>query len=67
VRLVGPTGNANFPSMTGFFQREFGKGHGSFAYLSGLSSASEGSSSTSMHLMSMSPSRCRRWYGAVMA
>ncbi|MBB3877181.1 MULTISPECIES: MBL fold metallo-hydrolase [Sphingomonas] len=42
VRLVGPTGNTNFPSMTGFFQREFGKGRGSFAYLSGLSSASEG-------------------------
>ncbi len=42
VQLVGPTGNANFPSMTAFFQREFGKGKGSFAYLSGLSSASEG-------------------------
>lgn len=42
VKLVGPTGDANFPSMSTFFKREFGKGQGAFAYLSGLSSASDG-------------------------
>lgn len=42
LRLVGPTGDANFPAMTTFFKREFGKGQGAFSYLSGLSSASYG-------------------------
>jgi len=41
VALVGPSGNANFPSMTAFYQREFGRG-GAYQYLSGLSNASEG-------------------------
>lgn len=42
ITLAGPTGNANFPSMTAFFDREFGRGHGSFQYLAGLSNASDG-------------------------
>ncbi|MDE1917246.1 MAG: MBL fold metallo-hydrolase [Sphingomonadales bacterium] len=42
LRLVGPTGDANFPAMTTFFKREFGKGQGAYAYLSGLSTASNG-------------------------
>ncbi|TWB38105.1 MBL fold metallo-hydrolase [Nitrospirillum pindoramense] len=42
VQLVGPSGDANFPSMTTFFDREFGRGHGAFEYLSGLSNASDG-------------------------
>ncbi|MCH8686401.1 MBL fold metallo-hydrolase [Pedomonas mirosovicensis] len=42
VALVGPTGNANFPSMTAFFSREFSEGRGAFSYLSGLSNASDG-------------------------
>ncbi|WP_137788041.1 MBL fold metallo-hydrolase [Sphingomonas sp. 3P27F8] len=42
VTLVGPTGNANFPSMTTFFDREFSHGGGAFQYLSGLAKASDG-------------------------
>jgi ribonuclease BN (tRNA processing enzyme) len=42
LRLAGPTGDANFPAMSTFFKREFGKGQGAFSYLSGLSSASDG-------------------------
>ncbi|WP_313534774.1 MBL fold metallo-hydrolase [Sphingomonas sp.] len=42
VALVGPSGNANFPSMTAFFDREFGRGHGAFEYLSGLANGTEG-------------------------
>jgi len=42
VRLAGPTGNAHFPSMTGFFDREFGRGQGAFRYLSGLAGATDG-------------------------
>jgi ribonuclease BN (tRNA processing enzyme) len=42
IKLVGPTGDANFPSMTAFFDREFGKGRGSFEYLAGLSKATDG-------------------------
>jgi ribonuclease BN (tRNA processing enzyme) len=42
VELVGPTGDADFPSMTAFFDREFGKGRGAFEYLAGLSHASNG-------------------------
>ena len=42
VKLVGPTGDASFPSMTAFFDREFGRGHGAFQYLSGLSNATDG-------------------------
>lgn len=39
--LVGPNGNANFPSMTAFYAREFGQA-GAFRYLSGLSNGSDG-------------------------
>ncbi|WCT77610.1 MBL fold metallo-hydrolase [Novosphingobium humi] len=42
VALVGPGGNANFPSMTAFFDREFGRGHGAFEYLAGLSGGTDG-------------------------
>lgn len=42
VALVGPSGNANFPSMTAFFDREFGRGHGAFEYLAGLSGGTDG-------------------------
>lgn len=42
LKLVGPTGDANFPSMTAFFQREFGKSGAAFQYLSGLADASDG-------------------------
>jgi ribonuclease BN (tRNA processing enzyme) len=42
LALVGPTGDANFPSMTAFFDREFGRGRGAFQYLSGLSNATDG-------------------------
>jgi hypothetical protein len=41
VALVGPGGNANFPSMTAF-DREFGRGHGAFEYLAGLSGGTDG-------------------------
>ena len=41
VKLVGPSGSANFPSMTNFFAREFGNA-GAFKYLSGLSNGSDG-------------------------
>lgn len=42
LKLVGPTGDANFPSMTAFFNREFGKSGAAFQYLSGLADASDG-------------------------
>jgi ribonuclease BN (tRNA processing enzyme) len=42
VALVGPSGNANFPSMTAFFGRAFSRGRGAFAYLAGLSGGSDG-------------------------
>jgi ribonuclease BN (tRNA processing enzyme) len=42
VTLAGPTGNANFPSMTAFFDDLFGTGHAAFQYLSGLAQGSDG-------------------------
>lgn len=42
VTLAGPTGNADFPSMTDFFDAMFGARHGAFAYLAGLHDASDG-------------------------
>lgn len=42
VVLAGPTGNADFPSMTAFFADMFGPGRGAFQYLAGLSQGSDG-------------------------
>jgi ribonuclease BN (tRNA processing enzyme) len=42
VALAGPSGNANFPSMTAFFDRTFGQGRGAFEYLAGLSGGTDG-------------------------
>lgn len=42
IVLAGPTGDANFPSMTEFFNDMFGSAHGAFKYLSGLANATDG-------------------------
>lgn len=42
LALSGPTGNANFPGMTEFFQNMFGDHRGAFEYLSGLHDATDG-------------------------
>ncbi|MFD2780334.1 MBL fold metallo-hydrolase [Novosphingobium pokkalii] len=67
VALAGPSSNANFPSMTAFFNRTFGQGRGAFEYLAGLSGGTDGLKLSVHPRTSTSPALSPPRSGRVMA